>query len=715
MHINRISAIDKETFQGLTSLKNLRLNHNQILSIDKDTFRGLHSLEELWLNGNKISVVEKETFQGLTSLQNLTLDNNQISSFHPETFRGLHALRELLLHTNRISHIDKNTFKGLNSLTKLYLYQNRIAVIEPATFADLRSLEILYLWGNQLCSIASGVFRNLHKLETLLLNGNQILNIQYEAFHSLFSLKLLDLHNNQLVDLNPNLLVNLPRYPLQLGLSQVSADPTRNKWNCLSLCWLKHEEQQGTIRWWVPPSLGTEGHPICTVGSQWNSLQCPEPGEWPCAQYHVKQRDLMDSLFTSKIRHMCQHRCIKCGRKSTQTITSKMVSVPRCGTASQETRTKWLFFQAFVQNQEVSHSPLEPNTMDPTIQDPRWPTAAMTVVGKPSHVRGMGSGLENQDAQVNCKLLWYESFLCFVSVCCFWENISVMTRVVTSISMTSTSSLQFPPWHSITCMKIRSQCSFPESPAPPGDIRGATEPTETDTPGYDKEGLCHSASHHRSCCLFSFELSWEKHLQAFWVLCLQISGFVKVNEIVCLVNLAPPILVVLKTEKSGNLWMNLICWFQLNTQVTRFFIEQNTTQPNLFFQKSDSFFIKKTDSNMTPVWIGVGAGAGILVLIVIIVLVVVMVVMRTRKKWVCLLTNHPLLLQCCWDVFAFEKQLCDLWMQSIPVNSNPVSTSPRLISRFFCAPKFIFPCLTPLLVHHPTLSVSFSVQQPCQI
>ena len=106
----------------------------------------------------------------------------------------------------------------------------------------------------------------------------------------------------------------------------------------------------------------------------------------------------------------------------------------------------------------------------------------------------------------------------------------------------------------------------------------------------------------------------------------------KVNEIVCLVNLAPPILVVLKTEKSGNLWMNLICWFQLNTQVTRFFIEQNTTQPNLFFQKSDSFFIKKTDSNMTPVWIGVGAGAGILVLIVIIVLVVVMVVMRTRKK-----------------------------------------------------------------------------------
>ncbi len=54
---------------------------------------------------------------------------------------------------------------------------------------------------------------------------------------------------------------------------------------------------------------------------------------------------------------------------------------------------------------------------------------------------------------------------------------------------------------------------------------------------------------------------------------------------------------------------------------------------------------------------------------------------------------------CCAS--AQRRQGLCILIQSVPLNSNPVSTLPRLISQFFRAPKFIFPCLTPWLVRHP--------------
>ncbi len=205
------------------------------------------------------------------------LSCNSISSLPAGIFSNLTQCTRIDLEYNQISFVHKEAFKGITSLEELYLHQNRISTIEPGTFDELKALKLLHLWGNQLSSIEAGMFRNLHTLEKLLLNHNQIYHIEDGAFDSLFSLKILDLSNNRLANLKPNILINLPRSPLQLGF--IDHHPFRqiNMWNCLSMCWLKHEEQLGTIRWW--DSQG-EHFPVCAAGGDWYQLQCPEPGEW---------------------------------------------------------------------------------------------------------------------------------------------------------------------------------------------------------------------------------------------------------------------------------------------------------------------------------------------------------------------------------------------------------------------------------------------------
>ncbi len=184
----------------------------------------------------------------------------------------------LYLWGNQLHGTNIGMFHNMNKLLYLQLNKNRISTIEPGTFAELKALRILYLWGNQLTTIESGMFRNLYNLEKLLLNSNKISNIQSGSFSSLFSLKVLALSTNRFMNLSPNLFINLPRSPLQLGLSDARPSLKTNTWNCFSLCWLKLEEQQGTIRWWVPEGL-TEHAPVCAAGGDWDMFQCPELGE----------------------------------------------------------------------------------------------------------------------------------------------------------------------------------------------------------------------------------------------------------------------------------------------------------------------------------------------------------------------------------------------------------------------------------------------------
>ena len=90
-------------------------------------------LYELYLDQNKIEKIEKNTFNGLSSLQSLSLSENEIEKIEENAFNGLSTLKELKLSFNKIKVIEDNTFNGLSSLKELYLSKNKIEnhIINP--------------------------------------------------------------------------------------------------------------------------------------------------------------------------------------------------------------------------------------------------------------------------------------------------------------------------------------------------------------------------------------------------------------------------------------------------------------------------------------------------------------------------------------------------------------------------------------------------------
>ncbi len=177
------------------------------------------------------------------------LRNNAITSIPAGVFRHLTQCTYLNLGDNQISSVDKEAFQGLKSLQMLYLANNSISSVYIETFQALTSLQVLWLGQNDISSVVLGTFDSLHSLE------------------------FLDLEKNKLRTLSPRLFINLPRKPLKLKLGGFS-----NKWNCSSLCWLKHEEQKGTVTWrdWWGDDAAA---PRCATGGDWASLQCGDPGE----------------------------------------------------------------------------------------------------------------------------------------------------------------------------------------------------------------------------------------------------------------------------------------------------------------------------------------------------------------------------------------------------------------------------------------------------
>ncbi len=148
------------------------------------------------------------------------------------------------------------------------LQDNIIASLPDRIFYHLSWCQILHLDHNQILLVHKQSFMGLSRLEKLYLHDNPMSSVAVHSFDFLYFLKHLWLHNTQLKTMSPNLFTNLPR-PLSLTLSS-----PLYQLSCSSMCWLKHEEQHGTVEW------GFQGlPPFCTEGKDWNSYQCGNPGK----------------------------------------------------------------------------------------------------------------------------------------------------------------------------------------------------------------------------------------------------------------------------------------------------------------------------------------------------------------------------------------------------------------------------------------------------
>ena len=98
-------------------------------------------------------------FDGLTSLKELRLNQNSIGDIEAQSFIYLAECTELYLDRNNLTHIQTRMFDGLLSLTTLDLDVNKISKIEPGSFAKLTKLNFVWLNNNLTLLMANNPFQ----------------------------------------------------------------------------------------------------------------------------------------------------------------------------------------------------------------------------------------------------------------------------------------------------------------------------------------------------------------------------------------------------------------------------------------------------------------------------------------------------------------------------------------------------------------------------
>ncbi len=121
----------------------------------------------------------------------------------------------------------------------------KILVVEDKAFGHMEHLEKLYLYNNALSQIHSNTFSGLQKLLVIDLNNNPISVIASDAFDHLNSLTTLILYGTQLIVINRVWFNQVPR-PLRLAINNPKFESDA-PFDCGQLCWLKEEEDAGTV------------------------------------------------------------------------------------------------------------------------------------------------------------------------------------------------------------------------------------------------------------------------------------------------------------------------------------------------------------------------------------------------------------------------------------------------------------------------------------
>ncbi|XP_063885282.1 toll-like receptor 13 [Scylla paramamosain] len=229
-----LGYVEKQNFNDLRGLLDLRLTSCKIKYIEAFSFVNLTLLQRLYINNNHLEVLLNDTFAGLVSLIHLDLSDNKItfrSSFDISLSRGMPAptggkvSRALALvdlpmalaswiqsgsgersfHTGRDTAVRKPSsqqpslpFEGLTALRHLDLSNNGIRYLTASHWRDLQQLVRLTLMNNNVQEWYYHVFYNLSHLSELVLSYNSlslITEAMLEDF-SLDSLTVVDLKHN---------------------------------------------------------------------------------------------------------------------------------------------------------------------------------------------------------------------------------------------------------------------------------------------------------------------------------------------------------------------------------------------------------------------------------------------------------------------------------------------------------------------------------------
>lgn len=101
--------IDRYSFAQFPNLENLDLGDNNIRALKHRTFQFLNKLQVLIHSQNRLKAIGKNAFSGLTYLYRLDLANYILSSFQAGLFLGLENLELLNLSFDKITYETTRT------------------------------------------------------------------------------------------------------------------------------------------------------------------------------------------------------------------------------------------------------------------------------------------------------------------------------------------------------------------------------------------------------------------------------------------------------------------------------------------------------------------------------------------------------------------------------------------------------------------------------
>lgn len=223
---NRIKGLPKDGFGNLEELRWLDLSSNEITSEHIDLFWAGNGskLVGLDLSSNLLSALTRQVFLGLSSLRNLYLWDNHISVLESGWGDGLQNLRHLIISHNRLSEISNITFSGLRKLETLHLQFNSITHIEDWWMQDLQNLRNLDLSYNNISHIYPQTLLNLSSLAVLNLRRNPIVDVYLPVYPMLKTLYI----SNILIK-NVTLLLDTIMPNISTGVSTLYVD--EDQWN----------------------------------------------------------------------------------------------------------------------------------------------------------------------------------------------------------------------------------------------------------------------------------------------------------------------------------------------------------------------------------------------------------------------------------------------------------------------------------------------------
>ena len=126
----------------------LDLSGNNFRSLASGTFDTLSNLKELYLNHSHIYEIKEGAFIGLFNLSVLSLEYNFLHIIESAMFKDLHSLKYLKLSFNKITWIEEKSFDPLSKLQYLDLSANELKTISRHDFASMSKVSTLKLSGN---------------------------------------------------------------------------------------------------------------------------------------------------------------------------------------------------------------------------------------------------------------------------------------------------------------------------------------------------------------------------------------------------------------------------------------------------------------------------------------------------------------------------------------------------------------------------------------